>query len=250
MLTKKRQRPQVEMSPARLKVVSRSLKTLGFMGPFTLAIYAVDKSFQIILQAWIHNVVFGTLFVVFLLTYSTLMWNSTSPESWKILRRLSRQRRVIWIVILLGILFYLDNVYFPAQVSNILFIVLILMYISFDLVVVRFPRLLWLAITTAMIGILLYNIVRISFFLKACDEWKLKWGIYGEEIGLCTIKRLIYQSLLSLLFSAAIRTLRGKTDTLYFCNANIYRATGTETRRRLDPSYVQKVTRSVSRKSP
>ena len=250
MLTKKKKRPIIEISPSRHKAVSRSLMLMGFLGPFTLVIYAIDRSFEIISQQWIHDVIFAFLFVLFLFTYLILMWHSTSSKSWEILRYLSCQRRIIWVFILMGILFYLDNVYFPPKVSNFLFLAVIVMYISFDLVVVRFPRCLWLAITTAMIGILLFNTVRISFFVKECSEWKLKWGIFGEEISLCTVRRLIYQSILSLLFSAAIRTLRGRTDTLYFCNANIYRSTGTETLRRMDRTYIEKIAKQSSKQGP
>ena len=55
----------------------------------------------------------------------------------------------------------------------------------------------------------------------------LPWGIFGENISYCTIKRLIYQTIVSLMVSAAIAIFAGRTDNLFFCNVNIYRSTGT-----------------------
>ena len=67
-------------------------------------------------------------------------------------------------------------------------------------------------------------------------------------ISYCTIKRLIYQSILSLLISAALATLSGNTNQLFFCNANIYRSTGTIERTNVDADYVQNM--SLEQESP
>ena len=77
-------------------------------------------------------------------------------------------------------------------------------------------------------------------FLKThcCKEILLPWGIFGENISYCTIKRLIYQTILSLLVSAAIAIFAGHTDSLFFCNVNIYRSTGTIDRHSLNEEYV------------
>ena len=45
--------------------------------------------------------------------------------------------------------------------------------------------------------------------------------------------------MLSLLISAAISTFRGRTDNLYFCNANIYRSTGTIRQNDINTFYVR-----------
>ena len=68
------------------------------------------------------------------------------------------------------------------------------------------------------------------------------WGIYGEEISLCTVRRMVYQSLLSLMASAAIAIIAGRTDNLFFCNGNIYRSTGTINRNFPDAIYVERMT--------
>ena len=40
------------------------------------------------------------------------------------------------------------------------------------------------------------------------------------------------------MFSAVVAIFRGRTDNLFFCNANIYRATGTADRQRINAEYV------------
>ena len=90
-----------------------------------------------------------------------------------------------------------------------------------------------------------------TFLEKDCEEKKLHWGIFGKKISHCTIRRLIYQSILSLLVSAAIRTFTGRTDNLFFCNANVYRSTGTIQRSTTSATYVRSMMveqRSFSRK--
>ena len=67
----------------------------------------------------------------------------------------------------------------------------------------------------------------------------LPWGIFGANISYCTIKRLIFQTILSLIVSAAITLLAGRTDNLFFCNVNIYRSTGTIDRSSVNEKYVE-----------
>ena len=106
------------------------------------------------------------------------------------------------------------------------------------MIVKYFPR---RAAFGAMIGITLITlwcIFRYTFLREDCEQRKLAWGIFGEKISYCTIKRLIYQTILSLTFSAAISIFRNGTNTLFFCNANIYRSTGTINRSKLEEVYV------------
>ena len=77
-------------------------------------------------------------------------------------------------------------------------------------------------------------------FLKTdCKEKKFNWGIIGEKISYCTIKRLINQSILSLLASGAIATFTGRVDNLFFCNINVHRSTGTIDRTSINQNYVR-----------
>ena len=66
----------------------------------------------------------------------------------------------------------------------------------------------------------------------------LPWGIFGENISYCTIKRLIYQTILSLMVSAAITLVAGGIDNLLFCTLHIYRSTGTTDQHVLNENYV------------
>ena len=85
----------------------------------------------------------------------------------------------------------------------------------------------------------LWNIFNYTFLIADCEQRKLAWGIFGEKISYCTIKRLIFQTILSLLVSAALTILAGGMDTLFFCNINIYRSTGTIDRSSVNEKYVK-----------
>merc|ERR1711871_1548089 len=94
----------------------------------------------------------------------------------------------------------------------------------------------------------LWCIFNHTFRITNCKEILLPWGIFGENISYCTIKRLIYQTIISLLVSAAIALLAGHTDNLFFCNVNIYRSTGTIDRHDLNEKYVSSMHREKARR--
>jgi hypothetical protein len=75
----------------------------------------------------------------------------------------------------------------------------------------------------------------------------LPWGIFGANISYCTIKRLIYQTIVSLMVSATIAIFAGRTDSLFFCNINVYRSTGTTDRHALNEKYVSSMRRERAR---
>ena len=102
----------------------------------------------------------------------------------------------------------------------------------------------WMVI---VVVINLWNIFRYTFLITNCKETLLPWGIFGENISYCTIKRLIYQTIVSLLISAAIEIFAGRTDNLFFCNINIYRSTGTIDRHSLNEKYVSSMRRERDR---
>ena len=66
-------------------------------------------------------------------------------------------------------------------------------------------------------------------------------------VRFCTIKRLAFQTIVSLLVSAAIAIFAGRTDNLFFCNVNIYRSTGTTDRHSLNEKYVSSMRRERAR---
>ena len=90
-----------------------------------------------------------------------------------------------------------------------------------------FPGRLSKFLMVLMVLILSWNIFSSTFLKMDCEERTLQWGIFGEHISYCTIKRLIYQTILSLLVSAMIATIMGRTKYTFFITANLYRSTGT-----------------------
>ena len=185
--------------------------------------------------------------VIIMLIYICIVYISSTGH-YKILCKLLQERSVIFILILLGILFYIDNIYFNFSAAGIVFPLVILVYLSLDFIGGYFPRKVSLASMVVIVFVLVFNIFNNTFLKTDCEENKLKWGIFGEMISYCTIKRLIYQSILSLLISAALATLSGNTNQLFFCNANIYRSTGTIERTNVDADYVQNM--SLEQESP
>ena len=115
------------------------------------------------------------------------------------------------------------------------------------MIVMYFPRRLALAMMVIIVLINLWNIFNNTFLKTDCKQYMLPWGIFGENISYCTIKRLIYQTILSLMVSAAIAIFAGRTDNLFFCNVNIYRSTGTIDRHSLNEKYVSSMRRERAR---
>ena len=92
----------------------------------------------------------------------------------------------------------------------------ILCYISMDMIVMYFPRRMALALMVLIVLVNLWNIFNHTFLITNCKQLMLPWGIFGEEISYCTIKRLIFQSITSLIVSAAITLLAGGINDLFF----------------------------------
>ena len=116
-----------------------------------------------------------------------------------------------------------------------------MLFISFDLIVLYFPRRLALTMMIIIILLLCWNIFNYTFLIPDCKQYMLPWGIYGEDISYCTIRRVIYQSILSLMVSTAVAIFAGRTDNLFFCNANVYRSTGTINRRTINQKYITRM---------
>ena len=178
-----------------------------------------------------------------LLAYAIIVTMTTSNPR-QIMWKLLQERRVIFVLLLLGILSYLDNFayngFLSVSVDNIIFSGMILALISWDMISGYIPKKLPIFIFILILVLLCYRIYWSLF--SGCNPPKTKtlpWGIYGQSIDICFLKRFIYQSILSLLISAAISTFRGRTDNLFFCNANIYRSTGTIRQSNMNTSYVR-----------
>ena len=158
-----------------------------------------------------------------------------------------QERRVITILVLVGALFYVDNIFLPLSAAGILYPIVILCYISLDAIVMYFPRRPAIALVVGIGLGELWSIFNYTFLKKDCKQRMLPWGIFGGKISYCVIKRVIFQSLLSLKVSAAITLFRGRTDKLFFCNINIYRSTGTIDSSKVNEKYTQDMEMEMDR---
>ena len=211
-------------------------KVAGFFAVIALITYIVFSILKV--SKMIFNIALA-IPVVHHYFFGVRIIYSSSTKSYKVFCMLVQERRVIFQYILLGILFYIDNFYLGVSAAGILFPIFMTWYTSLDFIGGFFPRRMSTVVMASISIVLIFNIFNNTFLKTDCKDWKLKWGIYGEEISYCTIKRLIYQTILSLLTSAFLATLTGRTDNLFFCNANIYRSTGTINRKTINANYVQ-----------
>ena len=244
MLVKEQKRFVLKMSSEQKRKIMTWWKVGGFFVVITMITYIVCTILKV--SKMIYNIALPIPFCIAIFFCVRIIYSS-STKSYKVFCMLAQERQVIFQYILLGILFYIDNIYFYVSAAGILFPIFMTLYTSLDFIGGFFPRRLSIVLMTVMVIVLIFNIFNYTFLMTDCDERKLKWGIYGEEISYCTITRLIYQTILSLLSSAFLATLTGQTDNLFFCNANIYRSTGTINRKTINANYVRSV--SIEKRS-
>ena len=214
----------------------------------TAASFIMESSSKMLSNIYpgLDNMLVGIFATLMIGNYIIIACLSSSR---KVFYFLMQERRIIFIVILLGILFYVDNIVLTMKwtVAAITYPFQTLCFISFDMIVMYFPRRLAFVSMILIVLVTLWNIFNYTFLITNCKEILLPWGIFGENISYCTIKRLIYQTVLSLLVSAAIAIFAGRTDNLFFCNVNIYRSTGTTNRHALNEEYVSSMRRERDR---
>ena len=116
----------------------------------------------------------------------------------------------------MGILFYIDNIFGYWSAAGVIYPIVISGYISLDTIVMSFPRRVAFIEMMLIVLINLWNIFRFTFLMKDCKEILLPWGIFGEEISYCTIKRLIFQTITSLIVSAMITLFAGRKNNMCF----------------------------------
>ena len=185
------------------------------------------------------DILIGTFTGIGICAYIVALYHSSGPQSRKILCNLLHERRLLFILILLIFLLRVDD----YSMRSVIFFSAVWIVISFDFVATYIPRKMAFLTVTMILGVIIWNIINATFIGASCMKSKPWTGVYGEEISDCTIRRLINQTILSLLVSAAVAILTGATDILFFCNSNIYRATGTGIRMRMDASYVTRMQR-------
>ena len=240
MLVKKQKRAMLEISlevKQQLRRLWKGCACIVFIG---FVLYIVDSSSGLISQfsPVLYNITIAGVSGIGILFYVGVLYHS-SQRSGEILCKLLHERRVVFVLILLGIYVYVDTVYFGLSANGIAFPILICLYISLDIIGGYFPRKLSMILMVLIVLLLLWVIFSYTFLKIDCEEKKLQWGIFGKYISYCTIKRLIFQSILSLLVSGAIATFTGRVDNLFFCNINIYRSTGTIDLRSRHSGYVR-----------
>ena len=236
MLVKKRKREMLKAPPSKERVLKRLWVLLVIVNVFFLIYYVIESSSKMFSSIYpgFENVIMGIFGSLAISIYIIIAWLSSTRKAFYFL---VQERRIIFILILLGIMFYLDNV-LGWSATGLLYPVIILCFISFDMIVMYFPRRPALAMMVLIVMLNLWNIFNHTFLKTNCEQYMLPWGIFGENISYCTIKRLIYQTILSLMVPAAITLLNGRTDNLFFCNVNIYRSTGTVDRHTQNAGYV------------
>ena len=245
MMVKKRKREILEVSTSQEYMLKRLWVFCALTGFLGVSTYMIKESSDVFRRVYpgLGNIIYGTLCSIGLCSYFAILYYSSSSKakSILILHRLMHERRVIFIVLLLGILFYIDNIYRSWNVGGVIFPISIMLLISFDLIVLYFPRKLALLAMILLSLLLCWNIFDHTFLKSDCKQYMLPWGIYGEDISYCTIRRLIYQTILSLMVSAAVAIFAGRTDNLFFCNANVYRSTGTIHRGTVNQKYIARM---------
>ena len=117
----------------------------------------------------------------------------------------------------------------------------ILSFIMMDFISASFPRNGMLILLIGMLLLLSYQIILYLFMLKNCKDYMFDWGILGKKISYCTVGRLTCQSIFSLLVPAALQTILRRSHNMNFCNANVYRSSGTVNRHRVNHDYVDKM---------
>jgi hypothetical protein len=241
MLVKERKRTVLEVSSSKERMLKRLWIAEALIVLAFVTCFLVDSSSGYLSSIYpgLGDIVVGIGGTCIVCCYSVIFYFSSSSESTKVFYNLIHERRVIFILLLLGILFYIDNIFLYWSASGLFFPIEILCYISFDMIVMYFPRRLALVTMILIVLVLLWNIFNHTFLISDCQQYKLRWGIFGEEISYCTIKRLIYQTILSLMVSAAFAIFAGRTDNLFFCSANIYRSTGTINRSIINEKYIE-----------
>ena len=240
MIAKKQKRDTLTISFDRRQKLIRLWKGTTCFCFAGTSIYILESSAGLLSQVspLFYTVSLASVTGISTSLYAGVVYHS-STRAGEILCKLLRERRVIFILILLGINLYVDFVAYGVDSDGIVFPIVICAFISMDIISSYFPRKLSMFMMMLITLLLLWNIFIYTFLKTDCEEKKFNWGIIGEKISYCTIKRLINQSILSLLASGAIATFTGRVDYLFFCNTNVHRSTGTIDRTRINLDYVQ-----------
>ena len=121
--------------------------------------------------------------------------------------------------------------------AELTFNLAVFVILTLDILQYQVSRKVSIAIVPILAVVLLWNINMEVFQRSDCENNRLPWGIMGRSVSSCTIRRMIYQSILTLLISAFVTVLRNRKGSFLFNNVNIYRTTGRGTRNSVDSDF-------------
>ena len=195
--------------------------------------YFVPKAY---LTPTMYNIIIGVLLLQTVISYAIIIKLTSTNDN--VFCKLLQERRVFFIIILLMFDSVLQ-ILFPSEywINIVGFPIVVLEYIASDLFGDGYiPMNFFRVMMTMLMLVLLFNTVWNTFFSREC--FYVPWGLYGEDISFCSIKRIINQSIGSLFLSSILSIIIGKTENLFFVNNHLFRSTGTTERHVQDDRYV------------
>ena len=245
MVVKKQKRKLITLSESKQKALHFAWIGMAFFSICLILSWIVSRYEGVFgVSNDVIQISAATLAVCTICNIAVLFLYSTNTETRKnVLHKLLRERRVIFIFMLLGVLFYIHGIYMAKRFSIFpyIFALAVITYIFSDFISASFPRNGMLILLIGMLLLLSYQIILYLFLLKDCKDYMFDWGILGKKISYCTVGRLTCQSIFSLLVPAALQTILRRSHNMNFCNANVYRSSGTVNRHRVNHDYVDKM---------
>ena len=186
MLVKKQKREMLEVSPSmkyKLKKLWICFAVTGFLSAAVFIMESSSKFFSKLNPA-LEHIVLAIILGICILCYYAILYFSSSSKAKSTLYRLMHERRVIFIVLLLGVLFYVENIFEYWSVQGVIFPMFILSIVSFDLIVMFFPRELALMIMVLILLVLCWNTFNFAnseYFQRYVSENRCTLGhIWGR----------------------------------------------------------------------
>jgi hypothetical protein len=243
LVTKKKRGVSAELSIFKQQLISKLLIALVLAGIVAVALHVVPRAFGVTIE--FENWYYSILFLIMFALWARIMYLALHPEFRTTLCQLSRERRVIFIVILLGVLNCVDAWDTGFRVAQLTFNIGVCATIALDLLQYRVSRKVSIAIVPPLVAVLPFNIFMNTFQRSDCENNRIPLGFTGRSVSSCTVKRMIYQSILTLLISAFVTVLRNRKGSFLFNNVNIYRTTGRGTRNSVDSDFILRISRQI-----
>ena len=247
LVTKKKRGRSAELSIFKQQLVFKFLIAMVFTAIAATALHIVSTVLDVNLES--KNLYDSILLFILFVLWVLIMYLALDPEYRTTLCHLSRERRVIFIVVLLGVLNCVDVWEIGFRVAQLTFNLAVFVILTLDILQYQVSRKVSIAIVPILAVVLLWNINVEAFQRSDCENNRLPWGIMGRSVSSCTIRRMIYQSILTLLISAFVTVLRNRKGSFLFYNANIYRTTGRGTRNSVDHSFVGRISEQIGKES-